>query len=399
MSDPNAPPESEAPKPSRTDHPLITIDQEGTARGASDPPHPAADPGTPPDPPAEAPPAAPPPRRSAVGPVLGVLGFLVLAGGIGYVWYQQQQFQQHQPDTAGQLHALDQKVQGLNQQVSAMQAQPGNQVPAELKTLAAKVDALQQKKPPDLSSIESRLTALEQRKPADLTPLENQMKALQQQIAATQQQSQQINGLSQQVKTLAQQVQEAATRSQQAGSALTQRLDTDESRLVTLEQNSKKISQLTERATRLARLQAAQMALAQGHALGDIPDAPAALARYASDPPPTEASLRLAFPAAEKAAFSAVSPDTADKPFLSRVLANAEGLVTVRQGDRVLVGNPTAGVLARAHAALEAGDLAGAVADVSSLSGAPAQAMQSWLHQAKALLAARSALADMVAKA
>lgn len=397
MSDPTSPPEPDAPKPNHTDHPLVTIDQEGNTRGASDQPQSAANPGAPPEPPP--PPSTPPPRRSAAGPVLGVLGFLVLAGGIGYVWYQQQQFQQHQPDTAAQLHALEQKVQSLSQQLSRMQAQPASRVPAELKTLSAKVEALQQQKAPDLSSIESRLTALEQRKQTDLTPLENQVKALQEQIATIQQQSQQINGLSQQVKTLAQQVQDGATRSQQATSALTQRLDTDESRLVTLEHNSSKISQLSERATRLARLQAAQMALAQGHALGDIPGAPAALARYASDPPPTEASLRLAFPAAEKAAFSAVSPDTADKPFLSRVLANAEGLVTVRQGDHVLVGNPTAGVLARAHAALEAGDLAGAVADVSSLSGPPAQAMQPWLSQAKALLAARSALADMVAKA
>ena len=139
------------------------------------------------------------------------------------------------------------------------------------------------------------------------------------------------------------------------------------------------------------------MALAQGHPLGEIQGAPSALARYAADAPPTEASLRLSFPDAEKAALEANTPETKGKPFLSRILANAEGLVTVRQGDHVLVGNETAGILARARAAVEAGDLAGAVSAVSELSGAPAQAMQDWLKQAKALLAARSALAKMVA--
>jgi len=331
--------------------------------------------------------------------VLGVLGFLVLAGGIGYVWYQQQQFQQNQPDTAAQVQSLQQQVQSLKQQVGQLQAQPAGQVPAALKTLEQRVGALEQQKTPDLGAIRSRLQALEQRQPTDLQPLDNQIKDLQQKVSTLSQQTATLSQLPQQVTALGQQVQQTATRSQQAGSALTQRLDTDESRLVTLEHNASQISQLAAQSTRLARLQAAQMALAQGHPLGDIPGAPAALARYSTEPPPTEASLRLSFPAAEKAAFDASSPDTANKPFLSRVLANAEGLVTVRQGDHVLVGNATAGILARARAALEAGDLAGAVSDLSDLNGPPAQAMQAWLQRAKALLAARSALSQMVAKA
>lgn len=394
MSDPASPPEPDAPKPDQQGHgehtPLV-IDQQGRPAGDAGPSSSAAT--------GQPPPASPPPRRSVAGPVLGVLGFLVLAGGIGYVWHQQQQLLHNQPDTTAQLQALQRQVHGLNRQVSQLRQQPAAQVPAEIKALAAEVATLQHRQAPDLSHIESRLTALEQRQPANLAPLQTQVRALRQQMAQAEQNSHQINGLSQQQKALMQQVQDVATRSQQADSALTQRLDTDESRLVTLEHNSSKISQLTERATRLARLQAAQLALAQGQPLGDIPGAPGALARYAAEPPPTEASLRLSFPAAEQAAFSARSPSTADKPFLARVLANAEGLVTVRQGDRVLVGSPVAGVLARAHAALDAGDLAGAVSEVSSLTGPPAKAMQPWLRQAKALLAARSALAAMLAKA
>ena len=79
------------------------------------------------------------------------------------------------------------------------------------------------------------------------------------------------------------------------------------------------------------------------------------------------------------------------------MLARAQELLIVRQGDHVLVGNPAAGVLARAQEALDAGDLNGAIAAVESLSGPPRQAMDGWLADAKALADARAALADMAA--
>ena len=63
----------------------------------------------------------------------------------------------------------------------------------------------------------------------------------------------------------------------------------------------------------------------------------------------------------------------------------------------MLVGDPAAGVLERARTALDAGDLAGAVAAVDSLNGAAAQAMAGWLAQARALLDARAALAEWAA--
>jgi hypothetical protein len=78
-----------------------------------------------------------------------------------------------------------------------------------------------------------------------------------------------------------------------------------------------------------------------------------------------------------------------------RLLAQT-GMV-VRQGDQVVIGDEAAGALARAQAALNAGDLAGAVAVVSGLSGPPAAAMAGWVADAKALLAARAGLTDMVA--
>ena len=109
--------------------------------------------------------------------------------------------------------------------------------------------------------------------------------------------------------------------------------------------------------------------------------------------------MKLAFPAAAKAASEASVPAApAEASALDRVWTRAQSLVTVRQGDRVLLGDPAAGVLARAKRALDAGDLAGAVAALGDLQGPAAQAMAAWRADAQALLGARAALAEMAAK-
>jgi hypothetical protein len=369
-------------------------------------------------PPAEPPPPSPPPRRR-FAPMLGVIGFLLLAGAVGYLWQQQRQMQAG-ARTGSETAALQQQVQQLAQQTEQLQHQPAAGTPAGLDRLAERVTRLEQRKPtqdtaaldrlsqqvasleqrpaPDLSRIEARLAALEQQPPPDFGGLKDRIAALHQSVAALQQRTAAFDDLSQRVGTLAQQVQGAASQGQQADASMKQRLDSLGSRLSAMEQGAGRLKALAERANRLARLQAAQMALARGQKLGEIPGAPPPLARYADATPPTLASLRLAYPAAEQAALDASSPDTAGKPFFARVMAHAQELVTVRQGDRVLVGDPVAGVLAHARAALDAGDLAGAANAVASLGGASAQAMAGWLSQAEALLAARAALADMVAK-
>jgi hypothetical protein len=179
---------------------------------------------------------------------------------------------------------------------------------------------------------------------------------------------------------------------------LADRLAADEAKLSTLEQKAVAPAQEADRAMQMARVQAAFVALATGKPLGSIPDAPPALARYATAAPPTEAALRLTFPAAARAAVAAGHPTNSNHAFLRRVWDEAQDLITVRQGDHVVLGDPDAGVLAHAQAALDAGDLAGAVADVGTLTGGAAQATAAWLDQARGLLAARAALADLAAR-
>ena len=154
---------------------------------------------------------------------------------------------------------------------------------------------------------------------------------------------------------------------------------------------------LADRISRIARVAAAFVALSVGQPLGDLPDAPPALARYAVTAPPTEAALRLAFPTLAQTALVADHP-TAGKPFLTRILVAARDLVTIRQGEHVLIGDPAAGVLAHVQTALDAGDLAGAAAAAATLKGPAAQALAPWLDQVTGLLAVRAALSRLAAQ-
>ncbi|HVC59591.1 MAG TPA: hypothetical protein VND19_04395 [Acetobacteraceae bacterium] len=314
-----------------------------------------------PDAPEQAAPPLPQPRPARnVLPWLCGLGFLVLASAIGFVGWWSQQLR-----PATDLQPLENRVARLEQRP------PG---------------------PVDLGPLTARVTALEQRAAPDLAPLETRVAALEKQIANDSRFAARLDALSARVDAL-------SGHDQSTKSGLIGRLDADEARLTTVEHAIAQVTAAAQQAARLARIQAAEAALSAGQPLGDLPNAPPAVAHFAAANPPTEASLRLAFPRAETAALAASRPDMGGKPFLARVLAHAEDLVTVRQGDRVLLGDPAAGVLARARTALEAGDLAGAVAAASSLSGPAAAAMAAWLADARALLAARAGLAAMAAHA
>jgi hypothetical protein len=173
--------------------------------------------------------------------------------------------------------------------------------------------------------------------------------------------------------------------------------DDVEHRLSDLTAGQTKLADTSDRTTRLAQVAAAAIALSAGRPLGAIADAPPALARFATTAPPTEAGLRLGFSAASQAALKVSLPDTEGKPFLDRVLARLQDfrLITVREGDHVVIGNATAVTIARAQVLLDAGDLDGAVREVASLSGPPAEKMAPWLADADALRAAREALASL----
>jgi hypothetical protein len=153
-------------------------------------------------------------------------------------------------------------------------------------------------------------------------------------------------------------------------------------------------------AARLAAVGGVSAALEQGRplgaALGQLPAGtavPPPLAAFAEAPPPTLATLRLAFPEAARAAREAA--DAEGDGVWDRATARLSTLLTVRKGDEVLIGHPVAGTLAAVERALNAGDLAGAVSASAGLKGAAAEAFSPWRSRAEALLAARDALGTL----
>jgi hypothetical protein len=301
----------------------------------------------PPDEPQEAPgPMAKPQRRSPV-PWLYGLGFLVLAAAIFYLW---------------QYPALPVEASG---EAAALQA-----VQQRLADIDARLGRLEQRPNPDLGKINARLDTLDGRV-GDQTQLASRM------------------------DTLSGRIESLSRRDQTGIDAAKQQLDALASRIGALDTSANNVDAVTARLNRLAKLQEASLALAVGRPIGDLANAPEALVRFAHTAPPTEADLRLGFPRARQAALAAQQPDATDASFVDRILERAQGLVTIRRGDEIVVGNPAATILNQAHTALDAGDLAGAVGVVETLKGQPREAMSAWLGHAHALLNARAALAEL----
>ena len=300
------------------------------------------------------------PRRDFV-PWLYGLGFLILAAAILYLW----QYPSVPAETAADISAsrtIDQRLSDIH----------------------AHVTHLEQKQ----SATDSRLSRLEQQKSSDLQAIKTKLNAFDGRIADQKQLASRVDAISGRIESL-------SGRDQTALDKMKQQLDTMTSKIAALESNAANVTAVRKRLNRIASLQEASLALASGRPLGDLPDAPQALARFAHTAAPTEAQLRINFRSAEQAALAAKKPDEADAPFVDRVWNRAQGLITVRRGDEVVVGDPTATILTHAETALNAGDIAGAVNRVETLNGQPARAMAKWLTDAKALLGARSALADM----
>lgn len=320
-------------------------------------------------------------------------------------------------------------------------ANPAEVMRPQIEALTARVAQLEGRAIPNIAPAEGRIAALEGRlaqvetrpapTPPDLQPLSARLDAAatRQDLAAlaarvdagaTKQDLAAVAGRADgaapkaDVTALAARVDNAAPKADVA--ALSTRLDATEARAAQIEQGARtaatqavaeassklqaqvntQLAALTASSGRLARLQAAGAALDSGQKLGELPGAPPALARFAAEAPPTEASLRLSFDTAANAARAAAeAPLTESQPLVARMWTRAQQTVTVRQGDQVVVGNPVAGPLSRAKEAVDAGDLQGAVTTLGSLTGAAAAAMKPWVDQAQALLDARAALAQM----
>jgi hypothetical protein len=407
-------------------------------------------------PPPQEPPVSPPPvatpapasaHKPSGGTPFGVTLLLTaaLGGGIYYTWSHPKTGAVLPPATSfgapGEddkaLDPLRQQVQALSGRVGALEKAPAT-TPPQAQPDAASADAVGAMTK-QLSALATRLDDLAAKqaqlaaRPAeggaaaapaaspDLSQLapKSAIEALDQRIARLEQapaqgastpapsgpdQSAALAALSERLDKIeqatgqARSADEAGRKAQETGAATLAALD---SRLAKLEQGVGETqgaaTGAARDATRAIRIEAAAAALQAGQPLGEVPDAPPALARFATVAPPTEAGLRAAFPKVAEAARAVAQPDVDNRSFLQRALARLQQTVVVREGDRVIVGNAAAGILARAEDQVTQGDLKGAADTLGALKGKAADAVKDWVAQVQALLDARAALAALAA--
>jgi hypothetical protein len=311
-------------------------------------------------------------------PWLCAIGFVVLAAAIVYLW----QYPGTPADTTAgaidrrmaELRVAEQKLDAIEDRLARLEQQPRPPSAADLGKITAQLDALEARVS-DQTRLSSRLDVLSGR-------IESLSGINQSGIDGVKQQTQ--SGI------------EVVKKQTQSGiDDLKQEVENNTSRLSAIEKAAGGVDAVAKRLDRIARIQAASLALGNGQPLGDLPDAPPALARFATAAPPTIAHLRLTFPKLEQAALEVSQPRTTDGPFIDRVWERAQGLVTVRRGDEVVIGDESALRLTHASTALEAGDLVAAVHETSQLDPKALHALSDWLAEAKALIDARAALTDM----
>jgi hypothetical protein len=122
----------------------------------------------------------------------------------------------------------------------------------------------------------------------------------------------------------------------------------------------------------------------------------AALQPHAQAGVASRAALAASFPAVAKAALA---DDVADDSFGERLLGKVRGIVSLRRVGDDVPGDSAEAKLARAEAALDAGDLAKAVDLVKSLPPQTGKATAAWLARAEAHLAAKRAIDALAAHA
>ncbi len=172
-------------------------------------------------------------------------------------------------------------------------------------------------------------------------------------------------------------------------------------RIRELEGQAQRLAALEGRAGRLATLDQLRAGLEAGAPLGGalatLRDPPAALSRFAEAAPPTESGLRLTFEEAARAARAASDPAREGQGVLDSAVSRLSSLVTVRRGEDVLWGDAAAAEIEKSRRALEAGDLEASLPPLRRLSPPAQAAMQPWVTQAEALIAARAALRALAA--
>jgi hypothetical protein len=272
---------------------------------------------------------------------------------------------------------LSAQVQQLNDRLAKLEQRPaaaGNGgASVDLSPLTARLDALEKRPAPTAAAAPSV-------DPAALKGLSDRIAVLEGKPAADPQVGQDVTALKQQVSTLAQQAtaltQQATSKQDAAASAQALVLAAGQLR-----------GALSGSGPFQGELQAVK---ALGSNDAQLNQALDSIAPYAGKGIPTQPQLadRLDRQAGDivRAALKGEGGN-----WIKEVTGTLSTLVTVRRQGGDVVGDTPEAVVARAQAALNAGNLKGAVDEMSTLQGPAATAAAGWLTDAKARLAANNA--------
>ncbi len=309
----------------------------------------------------------------------------------------------------GQAQALEQRVEAVARDLAARpQVNPDSFASRDaLGQLATRIEGVQR----DLQAAAGRIETMQRDLQAAYTQLaqrqsvaEGALGALTGRLAAAEAAlAARGQAIEQLVSRMGQGEQALAARIAALESQLQQRaaaIEAQAGRIAALEGTAQRLAALEGRAARMAALDQVRNALEAGQPLGGalapLANVPPALSRFATTPPPTEAQLRLGFEEAARAGRAASEPQGATS-VMESAAQRLQGLITVRRGEEILVGDAAGAEIEKARRAVEAGDLEAALRLLSRLSPPARQAMAGWIEQAEALVAARQAIRQMAA--
>lgn len=257
-----------------------------------------------------------------------------------------------------------------------------------------------------LRQMEERLSAAPAGSGPVLTPLENRLTQSEAAIRALQAQPQVPAKLTEEVAALTAQLADLKRTSADAAAVLrlADRIEKMESSLRDMQARRSSASALMLAVGQLREALAKAMPydaeLRAVRALGaqDAEVAPAldALKPRAITGIPTFPVLSARFAALAPAIVRATILPV-EQSWWRQTMDRLASLVTLRREDGTAAGTQPAAVVARAEASLGLGDLAGAIAEIETLTGGPADQAANWLADAKARLAADKAVSELTA--
>ncbi|WP_231564672.1 COG4223 family protein [Paracoccus halophilus] len=205
-------------------------------------------------------------------------------------------------------------------------------------------------------------------------------------------------GLAEEVQGLVRQAQELQVQITAAADQAQQRIAAAEAQAATLQESVEAANRRAQAATAAAALQAAiETGGARDQALADLAAAGVEPPAVLTGDVPTLEQLRAEFPAAAREGLAASLKVASDGEGALGTIGNFLRVQTGARSVEPRAGNDPDAVLSRADAAVKAGDIPGALAEIAALPQPGQDAMSGWTGRAQTWIEANAALSALAA--